>query len=341
MTHVHVCNNAGQPPRTVPTANDAAQVPSAGSRDRAPVQTTPVLLVFADGEDGEQHAEALRDAIAHHIPSVQLISGFQVFPEAQAMEGSSLHFHGGVASACAKAWKTHQASQGPTKFVSILQSQLDTAGSLVDDYQCQTQGFWTSAKVMWQQSRLYNTEATAAQSALQFFLENFWPVEARDWGMTFEHVTAGSEFLQQLGVRAQAMLSSAALQGVLISKPEPCSTLPQFLSGFKKNECRILAEMLTKLHDVVTWQQPTLAAFLIQDPQEVAALNDFVQQIRVELLVTLTLQCTKFTLSRSIHVNGLDTNGTLAQCDVSVQLYAYASRQMQGVLLSYFTNCVR
>ena len=249
------------------------------------------------------------------------------------MEGSSLHFHGGVVSACARSmaeWKTHQASQGPTNFVSILQSQLNTAGSFVDNYQTQLQDFWTSATTHWQKIRGYMTEAKAAESALDVFLLAF-SEDARSWdGIPIVHVT-GNESLQQLGAQAQAMSSSAALQGFLTSKPEPCSTLPQFLSRFEKSDCKILTKMLTKLHDVVTWQQLTLAAFLIQDPQEVAALNDLVQRTRVELLVTLTLQCAKFTLSRSNPVNGLYSNGMLAQCDVSVQLYAYASRQMQGV----------
>ncbi|KAL3160200.1 hypothetical protein ABBQ32_010961 [Trebouxia sp. C0010 RCD-2024] len=266
------------------------------------------------------------------MPNVQLVSGFQVFSEAEAMESSSLQFHSGVVSACATALQKHQDGQGRTNFVMTLQSQLAESGTFVNQYLKQTQAYWAPARDLWQANRQYttDTEAEAAESAWNIFVEHSWPKTAIRWGVrSSEHVT-GSDIDQQLNERAVVMTSCADLQAVVASTPEPCSALPQFLAAFDKKQCKLLAEMLSKLNDTVTWQQATVVAFLIQDPQEIAALDAVVQKSRVELLVTLTLQCAKFTLAKSDHVNGLYTNGVLTQCDVSIQLYAYASRQMQG-----------
>ncbi len=91
-----------------------------------------------------------------------------------------------------------------------------------------------------------------------------------------------------------------------------------------------LAESLKRLGDSLNWERATLAAFLICDQHDIDALDRIIQATRVELLVTLTLQCSKFTLSRSDDVSGLYTRGSQAQGDINIQLFAYASRRLQG-----------
>ena len=327
-----MCHDAGHSVASLLPATDVEQR-SQASTGFARTSATPVLLVFACGEEGQQHTEALQDALSNQLPNLQLISGFQLFSEAQTMESSLLQFHGGVVSACAKAWQKYQADQGHTSFMETLQSQLALAGEFVAQYQQQIKDIWKSLKGTWETGCAHNTQAFAAEFMLKCLVMRTQLTDSvRHLGANFAHMT-GSELGEQLAVRAQAMSSSTDLQAVLTSTSELCWTLPQFLSSFSNEERRLLVEVLSKVQAEVVWQQAALAAFLIQDPQEVTALNTIVQKSRVELLVTMTLQCTKFTLSRSNHVNGLYNGGQVAQCDVSVQLYAYTSQQMQGVLL--------
>lgn len=318
-----LCNSAGTTPDALLPTSDAAQAPQASPDESAQAPASPVLLVFACGEEGQQHADALHDAVSRHSTGVQLVSGFQLFTAVQSMESSSLQFHSGVLSACAKAYQQCQAGQGTILFVAALKMQLAMAEQHVTAAQSQTEVDWKNAKHMWEaSSQLQQDIAAAATTCMK--------PDLRKWGACWLQIEAGSELGDQLSKVAAAMSRSADLKVIVTSTPEPSSALLDFWSSFNTKERNLLAQMLTKLPSNATWQQAALAAFFIQDPREIAVLSAIVHESTVELLVTLALQCTKITLSKSDHVNGLYDNGKLAQCDVSVQLYAYASRQMQG-----------
>ena len=239
---------------------------SQASTGFAQTSATPVLLVFACGKEGQQHTEALQDALANKLPNVQLISGFQLFSEVQTMESSLLHFHGGVVSACAKAWQKYQAGQGHTRFVETLQSQLVLAGDFEAQYQQQIKAVWKSVKSMWEIACNLDTQASTTDNMFKFLVEHIQPKDCmRHWGADkFAHMT-GSELGEQLADKAQAMSSSTDLQAVLTTTSELCWTLPQFFSCFSNEERRLLVEVLDKVQAEVVWQQAVLAAFLIQD----------------------------------------------------------------------------
>ena len=287
-----------------------------------------MLLVFACGEEGQRHAYALHDAVSRHRTGVQLVSGFHVFPAVQSMESNSLQFQSGVLSACAIACQQWQAGQG--LFVTELRTQLNMAQQHVTAAVSQAEVDLENAKRMWEASGQHYIQAAAIPCM---------ECDLHKWGLHWLKIAADNELGDQFSEVAAMMSSSACSEVVVTSTPEPPSALPDFWSSFNTTDRNVLARMLTKFSSSSTWQQAALAAFFIQDPSEVAELHAIVHESTVEQLVTLALQCTKIHLSKGNHVNGLYANGELAQCDVTVQLYAYASQQMQGEHVPCQSTC--
>ena len=336
-----LCNSAGATSEALLPTSDAAQAPQANPDEIARAPASPVLLVFACGEEGQQHAEALHDAVSRHKSGVQLVSGFQIFTAVQSMESSPVQFQSGVLLACLEAWQACQSNQG-SSFVAALQLHLAKAERYVAAAQSKTKQVWANVKFSWEASDHYEEAARSFEETFGWFVKQACSQsDLNKWGSHRLSIAAGSE-LGDLHVTAGNMSSAAGMEAVVISRLEPCSALQHFLPSFNSKDCNLLTQMMSKLQcgDVEKWQQAALAAFLVQDPREIAEFNVLVHESRVELLVTLALQCTKITLSQGDYVNGLYANGELAQCDVSVQLYAYASRQMQGELMSYTPWCV-
>lgn len=131
-----------------------------------------------------------------------------------------------------------------------------------------------------------------------------------------------------------SLFADTAVQAFLISKAESCSALPRFPSVIDGLGQTFLRGMLADLEDLI-WYRGTLAAFLIENGRELAALDVIVDASKVELLVTVVIDCVDFSLAQK--ATPLYVDGPTARCGISLQLFAYASRKSCGEHIAYKT----
>ena len=101
-------------------------------------------------------------------------------------------------------------------------------------------------------------------------------------------------------------------------------------SIISKKQRDTLTAALAKIDTEIVWPRATLAAFLIQDQPSLTALDKVVEASKVELVVTVVFNCHKFIVP---HVSNSTHYGQTLQanCNVSLQLWAYASQRIAGM----------
>ena len=290
----------------------------------------PVLLCFESDEEGQQHAESLAEALrqALQVSEIDVVRGYHHFNISQ---GSPIQFHGNVVAACAKSWQL----QDKAAWVDELQKQLAQLTDFEANYKSGVEIGIAGAKGMFEaiekQEGIHQAKKEAA------FLEclgtgRLWPSALQ---VCVEH---GIQHVQLRETNTDDAISSqiqhsndTALQIFLVSQAEPCNTLLDFLSIIDKPEQRKLRTMLAGMEAGPEWQRATLAAFLIRDQEQLAALHSIVKSTTLELQLNLVISCESFVLAPM--TKPLYTDGTEATCRISVPLFAYASSSKPGEML--------
>ena len=306
---------------------------------------SPVLLTFECDEDGQQHAESLHQHLLHFYPALALVRAADLF-DAWQQECSPADFHGSVVAACAQSWQLQPTCglgpQDNTMLITNLREQLEKLQEYTSKYMKQMQRSMNGEVAFIKAARERNVTAESqllSGSFRNFLHQKLWPAEASpsSWGANFRSLTSS-----QIDSASEPVLpddydaAAGGLAAFVVSKAEPASELSAFMSVFKGTQQQWF-NMLNKVDADLTWQRATLAAFLINERHELASLSTAVKACKAELLVTLVLDCEKFVvpgadvvISRGQH-HIVCKQGSQAKCEVSLQLYAYAPRQLQGI----------
>ena len=299
--------------------------------------SSPVLLTFECDEDGQQHAESLHQQLLHLHPTLELVRAADLFDDWQ-QECNPMDFHGSVIAACAHSWRLQcQASHNSTKLVADLQEQLELLPEHASSYHKQMQDSIIEDVAFFIAAGERNVAADSqllSRSFRVFLDQKTWPATAlpNSWEASFRSLTSSQlDNASEPVLPDEYSIAARKLAAFVVSKAEPASELSAFLSVFKDSQQQWF-NMLDKVDSDQTWQRATLAAFLISEQHELARLAAAVKVCKAELLVTLVINCSKFVVPGKEHAQHyiIHKQGSEVGCEVSLQLFAYASKHLQG-----------
>lgn len=291
-------------------------------------QQRSVLLNFYCDEEGQQHADALYDALQQRHQNIEAVNGCELFGLKQL---TSVQLHSGILLACMAAWMERN-THGPHSHLQIVPK--------VTAFRDHESAYATRIKehIRFAAKHCEHWVKPSKEEVADFYgrllLPYVWPEKPiGSWAAADVHLMhlSDQDAEQQWANFAN---DAAPPQAFVVSTPEACNILPDFFSGIlSKKDRSKLQKVYPQTGSEGSWQRATLAALLIHDQDTLASLDSLVTKAEVELLVTLDFNCNK------IRVFGRDpgmciwTQGSPAECSFSIQLLAHAPRQPPGTPL--------
>lgn len=250
----------------------------------------PVLLVFCYDDESQQFAETLYVALQLTYDNLQLVKAVDL---CSASHYTSRQFHEDVL-------KTYKSALPPSKWLEHLRKQQGS----------------TSAKL-----RPDHLPLVALKLVSGATFDNWH-------GENFHHVSLSEADCDEQTMQTNTPAAKdKQMQAYLITKLESCDVVPDFLGSDIKEQRQNLQAVLAEHYADTRWQRAAVAAFLLQDQDSLANLNtDISETSKMELLVTLIFKCSRFCAASK----PILSEGVPAQCDISLQLYAYAKRKLRG-----------
>lgn len=213
------------------------------------------------------------------------------------------------------AWLSQRGPDRATTLSTTLLGELAKVATHFANYVRGIQDRVEQAECRYNKERVCLLEAQVLSGVYGQFMRLVWP---DTWGLwTGQHLHCwelpGADIDEEMSKLISHVTATPAVQAFLVSKPEPCSTLPDFLSSIiSKKQRDTLTAALAKIDTEIVWPRATLAAFLIQDQPSLTALDKVIEASKVELVVTVVFNCHKFIVP---HVSNSTHHGQTLQAN--------------------------